>query len=75
MRAMIKSVVTSPSIIRRSPGVGNLRPCRPLSAAFWMNPNFAEQILLFLLICFCSSFIIFILILKPNIQMLSYKKQ
>jgi hypothetical protein len=57
------------------PGVGNLRPCRPLSTAFRMNPNFAERILLFLSICFCSSFIIFILIVKPNIQILSYRKQ
>jgi hypothetical protein len=29
------------------PGVGNPRPSRSLSAAFWLNPNFTEQILYF----------------------------
>jgi hypothetical protein len=37
-------------------GVGNLRPSRSLRAAFLLNPNFTEQIILFLLIHFCSSF-------------------
>jgi hypothetical protein len=46
-------------VVQPSSGVGNLRPSRSLSAAFWLNPNFTEQVLLFFINTFLFIFLFY----------------